>query len=90
MAWSISITPEGWNEIYQACHASEKQFLLQAINETALRKGIPGMSDEAAKEVSQESLANLVFKIIQETNTCDNGGFSYWIDPGGIYKITIE
>ena len=90
MAWSISITPEGWNEIYEACHASEKQFLLEAINETAAQKGIAGISVEAGNEISQESLADLVFQIIHDTNTCDDGGFKYWIDPKGYYKITLD
>ncbi|RFM34412.1 hypothetical protein [Chitinophaga silvisoli] len=90
MAWSISITPEGWNEIYEACHGCEKHFLLEAINETAIQKGIPGISEDAAKEISHEALANIVFEIIQETDTCDNGGFKYWIDPKGFYKIDLQ
>ncbi|RXK81157.1 hypothetical protein [Filimonas effusa] len=90
MAWSISISPDGWNDIYDACHASEKHFLLDAINETASQKGFPGISDAAAEEIAQEALANLVFQIIQETDTCDNGGGKYWIDPKGFYKIDLS
>jgi len=90
MAWSISISAEGWQQICEACHTSTRDFLLEAINETANQNGTGGITSEAEAFISHESLADIVFQLIQETNTCDNGGFHYWIDPKGIYKISIS
>ncbi|GGH59678.1 hypothetical protein HNQ91_000683 [Filimonas zeae] len=90
MAWSVSITPEGWQLIYNACHDQKRTFLIGAIREHATQNKVRGRSGWSLYKLSTECLANWVYELIQETDTCDNGGFRYWIDPKGYYKIPIE
>lgn len=90
MAWSISISQEGWEAVYDACHQQTKGFLFKAVNKfrkdnrqkTILLKHYP--------QISQQKLAEEAFEAIRKTNTCDNGGYHYWIDKEGFYKIHID
>lgn len=90
MAWSISISPEGWQLIYEACHQKSKTWLFKAINEARHQGKEKRMPQKLLKMLSQETLANEAYQLIQKTNTCDNGGFYYWIDAKGYYKIKIS
>jgi len=88
MAWSISISAEGWQDIYEACYACEKQFLWDALNESLNQNGKPVLHGSLFDKLGQDTLAEEVYQTIILTNTCDNGSFSYWIDPKGYYKVT--
>lgn len=90
MAWEISISHEGWQEIYEACHRKSKTWLFKAINETLHQKGKKKYPQKQFRTLSQEALADEAYRLIEETNTCDIGGFNYWIDPQGCYKIEIK
>ena len=90
MAWSISISPEGWQEIYEACHRCKKSFLWDAVNETLRQQKQPTLPRKYRKQTTQENLADNAYLFIHSTNTCDNGGFKFWIDPKGYYKVTIS
>lgn len=90
MAWSICITDEGWQAIREACHQKPKHWLFDAINAFNAHHGKPRLSRNVLRLCSVEGLAELAFSCIEETNTCDNGGYKYWIDPQGYYKVPIE
>lgn len=90
MAWSISISHEGWQEIHEACHRKSKTWLFKAINEARSQKGIDKIARKQFPILSQETLAEAAYLLIEETNTCDNGGCNFWIDPKGFYKIKIS
>jgi hypothetical protein len=38
----------------------------------------------------QEVLADRAYEMIEQNNTCDNGGFGYWIDREGYHKVWLE
>ncbi|ACU60695.1 hypothetical protein [Chitinophaga pinensis] len=90
MAWSISISIEGWEEIREACHEKSKRWLLNAINAYNRYHGVTALNRKRLKDYSRETLADEAFACIEATNTCNNGGFVYWIDPQGYYTITIK
>ena len=39
---------------------------------------------------SRDILEDKAFSCIEENDSCDNGGFYYWIDPEGYHKVDIE
>lgn len=89
MAWSISITPEGWSALYEACHAQDASFLRRAIIENARQRKIKGRSKWRLGRLRQQTLADWAYDLIKDNDTCDNGGFKYWVDPAGYYKIVL-
>lgn len=89
MAWSISISSEGWALILEACHQQTKSFLIRAIKAHAIQNKIKGRSKWHLHNLAHETLSDYAYELIHDTNTCDNGGFKYWIDPKGFYKIAI-
>ncbi len=51
-----------------------------------------GIDDYERRRISglpQEVLADRAFELIQQNNTCDNGGFAYWIDREGYHKVLL-
>lgn len=38
----------------------------------------------------QESLAEEALLMVERNNTCDNGGFAYWIDREGYHKVHLD
>jgi len=88
MAWSISISAEGWEDIREALHKQGKRWLFQAVNEAKEQRNEPTLQG-LFYTLAQETLADCAYELIEQTNTCDNGGFKYWIDPKGYYKVTI-
>jgi hypothetical protein len=102
MAWSISITAEGWSEIYEACHDLDKRQLINAITDDyfeALEK--QGFDyNECNKRTlklrykletyaAQECLADKAYELIEKNDTCDNGGYRYWIDREGYHAVYL-
>jgi hypothetical protein len=101
MAWSISISSEGWNDIYEACHKMDRNELIDAIADDYFEKNyLKGFIHQfnnrffdyvytLERYASQEALADLAFDLIQENDTCDNGGFEYWIDQDGYHTVSL-
>lgn len=89
MAWSICITPEGWEEIYECCHKQSKTWLFQAINEARQQQKEKRHPRRLFKNLGQDSLADEAFRWIERTNTCQNGGYGYYIDREGYYQIEL-
>lgn len=105
MAWEISITSEGWRDIYNACRREDKEKLARAI-----------VTDESCEpewqdllhrdykvwdlryterqaelmELPHDVLADMAYDLIETNNTCDNGGFAFWIDREGYEKIYLD
>ena len=90
MAWSISLSPEGWLLVSKACLTKSKQWLFAAVNEARRQTTQKPHTKKRYRLISQDELAEEAYQFIRQTNTCDNGGFKYWIDEEGYYKIEIE
>lgn len=103
MAWEISITAEGWQEIYDALHSD-------AFTEEQLRSALADDDyeaweqdhDEGSEEPNfdvlkaryanlyHDTLADLAYERVEQHNTCDNGGFAYWIDRQGYHTVNLS
>jgi len=101
MAWEISITQEGWGELYDACHLMERDELIDALADDYWEKHAhKGFANDfnrrffeyayiMVKFAPQDALADAAFDLIAENNTCDNGGFTYWIDREGYHTVQL-
>ena len=100
MAWSISITVEGWQEIRQELEKWEKQDLTNAICDDRFELVYEKAGQEHAQRAfvaEKKRLGNLphdvlvdrAFELIEQNNTCENGGFGYWIDREGFHVVWL-
>ncbi|TWU49297.1 hypothetical protein [Rubripirellula reticaptiva] len=101
MAWEVSITAEGWSEIREKLDDWNRENLIAAITddkfEAVYEKGEIEHAKRAAdaersriEELPNDVLADRAFELIEQNNTCDNGGFGYWIDREGFHKVWLE
>ena len=101
MAWGISITPEGWSEIREKLNGWKKEDLVaaiiddkfEAVYEKAGMKHAQRAADAERKRIEDlphDVLADRAFELIEQNNTCDNGGFGYWIDREGFHKVWLN
>lgn len=99
MAWSISITDEGWQDIYKALQSWPKEDLVDAL--------LDAEAEEAEEEgqtldcqwyrdmkalytiYERDTLVNMCYERIEQTGTCDNGRYAYWIDREGYWKVVV-
>jgi hypothetical protein len=103
MAWSISITQEGWDEIREELEKWSDEALIDALTDDLLealddsthittdllKEQIIGACMEWLKEMPHDFLVNRAFEMIEANNTCDNGGWAYWIDRKGYHKVEL-
>lgn len=100
MAWSISITAEGWQEIREKLDDWSREALIDAIAddkfEMVYEKAGLEHAERAAnaererlQSLPHDLLADRAFELVEQNNTCDNGGFAYWIDREGYHKIHL-
>jgi hypothetical protein len=100
MAWEISITPEGWSEIREKLDDWKKEDLVaaiiddmfEAVYEKAGMNHAKLAADAERKRIEDlphDVLADRAFELIKQNNTCDNGGFGYWIDREGYHKVWL-
>ena len=100
MAWSISITAEGWAGIRDALDEWSREQLIEAITddkfEAVYAKADQHHAQRAADaegkrigDLPHDILADRAFELIESNGTCDNGGFAYWIDREGYHKVTL-
>ena len=101
MAWEISISAEGWSEIREMLDDWKRDDLIAAISDDKFEAvyEVAGMNHaklaaagerERLKSLPQDVLAERAFELIEQNNTCDNGGFGYWIDREGYHKVWLE
>ena len=100
MAWSISITAEGWQDIRDKLEKWDREPLVAAICddkfEMVLEKGGQHHAERAAAaerarltDLPHDRLVERAFKLIEQNDTCDNGGWAYWIDREGFHKVHL-
>ena len=100
MAWSISITAEGWQEIRQQLEKWDKDDLIEAICddkfELIYEKAGPEDAQRAfdaekrrLEDLPHDILVDRAFELIETNNTCEKGGFGYWIDREGFHVVWL-
>jgi hypothetical protein len=101
MAWSISITAEGWADIREKLEGWSREALIAAITDDKFEMVYEKAAQEHAQrtfDAEQKRLENLphdiladrAFELVEQTNTCENGGFGYWIDREGFHVVWID
>lgn len=101
MAWEISISAEGWQEIHEVLEMWTIQQLVNAIVDDRMeeieQKAGADHGLRAAESI-RNRIANLphdvlvdtAYRLIEQNNTCDNGGWAYWIDREGFHKVELQ
>lgn len=88
MAWEICMSGEGWADLYDAINALDRATLIDAIaNDNFIVTGDEGRTVLAG--LTHDVLADEVYARVQDHRTCDNGGFSIWLDRGGFSKVDL-
>jgi hypothetical protein len=101
MAWEISITADGWQEIRDKLDDWDRASLIAAITEDTFERVEHKADQHHAKraadaerkrleDLPHDVLADRAYELIEANNTCDNGGFGYWIDREGYHKVWLE
>ena len=101
MAWEISITAEGWQEIRNKLDDWSREALIdalvddkfEAVHDKAGLEHANRAADaerERLADLPQDVLADKAFEMIETNGTCDNGGFAYWIDREGCHKVYLD
>ena len=101
MAWSISISAEGWSEIREKLEGWTRVELLTAITddkfEMVLEKADQHHAERAAAaernrmaDLPHDVLVDQAYELIGQNNLCDNGGWAYWIDREGFHKVHLN
>lgn len=100
MAWEISISADGWTEIRQQLELTSRVELIAAIADDKFElvyasanshhaERAAGAERKRLQDLPHDILVDRAFELIQENNTCDNGGFAYWIDRAGYHKVVL-
>lgn len=101
MAWAISISSEGWQQIRTELDSWSRESLIAAITDDTFER-VEDASDQhhaqraAAAErnrlfdLPQDVLVDRAYVLIEQHNTCDNGGWAYWIDREGYHKVWLQ
>lgn len=100
MAWSITITAEGWQEIRDELEKWDRKSLLAAICddkfEMVSEKGGQQHAERAAaaertrlEDVPHDVLVDRAYELIEQNDSCDNGGWAYWVDREGYHKVYL-
>ena len=100
MAWEISISANGWADIREKLEVWGRTRLINAISDDKFEMVLAEAGEEHARKarraerkrlagLPQDILADRAFELIEQNNTCDNGGFAYWIDREGFHKVFL-
>lgn len=98
MAWEISISPDGWQTIRDELERWDKDDLIEAICDDRFEMVYEKAGHDHAQrafdaekqrleQLSHEVLVDRAFDLIEQTNSCENGGFGYWIDREGFHVV---
>ena len=101
MAWEISITTEGWQQLRDTLDDWDRASLIAAITDDTFERVCEESGEHHAKravdserirleELPHDILAERAYELIETTNTCDNGGFGYWVDCEGFHKAWLD
>ncbi len=102
MAWEISITAEGWGEIYDTLNTWSVADLAAALADDDAQAladskdvgpyGLAGYERNRTTfyaNLPQDCLADLAYERVEQHNTCDNGGNGFYIDREGFHKVYL-
>lgn len=100
MAWEISITTEGWQEIRDELEQWERDDLIEAICDDKFELVYEKAGyDHAQRAFDAEKkrleslphdiLADRAFELVESNGTCENGGHGYWIDREGFHVVWL-
>lgn len=100
MAWEISMSAAGWEQVRAELEEFTPEELVAAITddlfETVLDKAGEKHAERAAKAegkrlegLPQDVLVDRAFNLIEKNNLCDNGGWAVWIDREGYHKVWL-
>ena len=101
MAWSISITVEGWQEIYDKLERRDGETLIDAICDDVFEMVLANSDLEHAEhaataererleDLTHDVLVDRAFELVEQNNTCENGGYGYWIDREGYHRVWLS
>ena len=101
MAWEISMTAEGWQQLRDRLDDWDRASLIDAITDDTFERVYAQAGDHHAKraadaerkrleDLPHDVLADRAYELIEQNNTCDNGGFAYWVDREGYHKVVLE
>ena len=83
--WLIkALTDDRFEQVEQASGSAEHAS--RAAD--ALRKRLEETGDDGVPYASIEALANDAYEALERNDTCDNGGFLYWVDREGYHKVS--
>lgn len=100
MAWSISISQNGWSEIRDQLDTWDRKSLIAAITDDKFEMVNGKAGEHHAKRAADaerkrlgslphDLLVDRAFELIEQNDTCDNGGWAYWIDREGFHKVHL-
>ena len=100
MAWEICISAEGWTEIREKLETWDRDALIAAITDDKFEAVYAKADDHHAKRAADAERKRLerlphdvlferAFELIEQNNTCDNGGWAYWIDREGYHTVEL-
>ena len=100
MAWAISVSDTGWQEILEELATWSKKRLIDAIAddkfEAVLAKAGHQHAESAAsaerrrlKRLPHDVLVDRAFELVEQNDTCNNGGWAYWVDRKGFHKVHL-
>lgn len=101
MAWEISITAEGWQQIRDKLDDWDRASLIAAIAddtfELVCEKAGEHHAQRAAdaerqriENLPHDALADRAYELVEENNLCDAGGYGCWIDREGYHKVWLK
>lgn len=101
MAWTISVSSEGWQQIRTELDSWSRDSLITAISDDAFER-VEDLADQhhaqrAASaerkrlaELPHDVLVDRAFELVEQNDTCDYGGWAYWIDREGFHKVWLQ
>lgn len=100
MAWSISISAEGWQEIREQLETWDREALIAAITDDKFERVYERAGEQHARRAADaerlrleplphDVLVDRAYELIEQNDTCDNGGWAYWIDREGYHKVHL-
>lgn len=98
MAWEISITAEGWQQIRDKLDDWDRAALIAAITDDTFEQVAGQYHAQRAADAERKRLEDLphdvladrAYELIEQNNLCDAGGFGYWVDREGYHKVWLE
>ncbi len=100
MAWAISISDTGLQEIRDELAKWSKKRLIAAITDDKFEAVFDKAGHQHAehavaaerrrlRRVPHSVLVDRAFELVEQTDTCDNGGLAYWIDREGYHRVYL-